>query len=607
MFGRHLFHLSLAAKCRLLFGFAVALIIASALFVPWRSLENFVHDRNARRARTFALLARAQLDPASKDWVQQQVRLNQWWNDNWSVLRLPEGSPPRLIRLPQSESPRVTQEELLAQVETTQRLLRPPLAIAERWLRSSSPVQTGEALWASVSEELRTRIAAKSRSLGRHAARLIAGEQLLLDEFQLKTVRMFQGQAPEANPGGEIAHDAWRTEKARGKPTTYRYILAVRGSATGSGQLPLLGIIDVKLEATDTNEVLLWTRVMIVLAGLCAGLLAILVFYLIVQKFILAPVRELTVLAEEIADGDFRARADIATGDEFQELANAFNDMLGRLERARVELETINKSLDTRLGELAQRNVALFEANRLKSEFLANVSHELRTPLTSIIGFADLLRDITQSDGPVDKARGTRFAHNILTSGRNLLDLINDLLDLAKIEAGRVELHRTRFSLLDICEALDDFMRPLADKKQLTLTVDLSPDLPVMHSDAGKLRQILYNLLSNAVKYTPEGGQVRLTAVLLPNGSVQLSVADTGPGIAPEDQGKIFEKFRQLDASVTREHSGTGLGLAISRELTNLLGGTIRIESEPGKGATFVVELPLESPETGHRPLPSLA
>ena len=188
-----------------------------------------------------------------------------------------------------------------------------------------------------------------------------------------------------------------------------------------------------------------------------------------------------------------------------------------------------------------------------------------------------------------------------------LLDLINDLLDLAKIEAGRVELHRTRFSLPDICEALRDFMRPLVDKKQLKLIVDLAGDLPMMHSDAGKLRQILYNLLSNAVKYTPSGGTVRLEAALGDDGQqVRLVVADTGPGIAPEDQGRIFEKFRQMDASVTREHSGSGLGLAISKELIQFLGGTIRLESEQGRGARFIVELPVECPETARWPLPSL-
>jgi signal transduction histidine kinase len=249
----------------------------------------------------------------------------------------------------------------------------------------------------------------------------------------------------------------------------------------------------------------------------------------------------------------------------------------------------------------------LFESNRLKSEFLANVSHELRTPLTSIIGFADLLRDSAQGEGVLDKKRIARFAHNILTSGRLLLDIINDLLDLAKIEAGKIELHRSSFSLRDVCEALSDFMKPLVDKNSLTFEIDLQDNLPVMYSDAGKIRQVLFNLLSNAVKYTPPGGVVRLEARSIDNDqAVQLIVADNGPGIAPEDQQRIFEKFQQLDPSVTREHSGTGLGLPISKEICNLLGGTIRLESELNKGSRFIVELPVECPEMSNRPAISL-
>ncbi len=398
-----------------------------------------------------------------------------------------------------------------------------------------------------------------------------------------------------------------RTDEQVDSSTTYRLVMAVRGEDSGAGRQPLVGLIDVQLKAPDLSSVLLWTRFMFVLAGLLAGFLAVLVFYIIVQKLILAPVRDLTVLAEDIAGGNLSARADINTGDEFQELGGAFNAMLAELERARVELETINRSLDTRLGELAETNVALYESNRLKSEFLANVSHELRTPLTSIIGFADLLRDTAQSAGELDKQRTARFAHNILTSGRMLLDLINDLLDLAKIEAGKVELHRTRFSLQDICEALGDFVRPLIEKKSLNFRLDLAEDLPSMESDAGKLRQVLYNLLSNAIKYTPERGTVSLEAVAIAgHRQVCITVSDTGPGITPEDQERIFEKFWQLDSSVTREHSGSGLGLAISKELSQLLGGNIRVESERGRGSRFIVTLPVQSPATARRPLPTL-
>jgi len=593
-----IFRLSLASKCRLLFGSAVVLIITLALFVPWRSLETLVHDRNLRRAHHLALLARAQLDPAAEDWTRQQARLDRWWADNADQLELPS-SRPRLIKLPPVGSSRPQLEQFYAHIKTAKARFQRLAAALKPWVpvRPAVPdiAQAARGLLAEHGDT----IAAKGGTALQWLAQTLQVGPPRLDPFLRKCIEDMRAD--------NSLHTIPTLVRKPGQPTAYRVALAVRGERASEGVYPLVGVINMTLEAPDTGDVLFWTRVLIVLAGLLAGFLAMLVFYLIVQKLILAPVRDLIEVSGEIAAGDFRARASIDTGDEFEELADAFNKMLTELERARVELETINRSLDTRLGELAETNVALFEANRMKSEFLANVSHELRTPLTSIIGFADLLRDSVQSEGPIDKGRLARFSHNILTSGRMLLELINDLLDLAKIEAGRIEMHRSRFSPLDICEALSDFMRPLIDKKNLHLELDMAPDLPMMHGDAGKVRQILYNLLSNAIKYTPEGGTIRLEAAGRDNGDrIVMAVADTGPGIAPEDQQKIFEKFRQMDASVTREHGGSGLGLAISRELAHLLGGSIRVESRLGHGARFVVELPAESPEAVVRPLSPL-
>jgi len=253
--------------------------------------------------------------------------------------------------------------------------------------------------------------------------------------------------------------------------------------------------------------------------------------------------------------------------------------------------------LDLRLGELAEANVSLYETNRIKNEFLANVSHELRTPLNSIIGFAELL-------GQTDDERRRRHATHILTSARMLLGIINDLLEVAKVEAGRAQVHIERVSVRDLCETLGQLVRPMADKKHLALEVDLAEDLPVMATDARKVQQILYNLLSNAVKFTPADGKVTLSARPVPAGesslrreSVVLTVADTGPGIAAADQERIFEKFHRLDDSMTREHSGAGLGLAIVKELTKLLGGRLKLESESGHGASFTVLLPIAPDE----------
>jgi signal transduction histidine kinase len=599
MSAHGIFHVSLAAKCRLLFGLAVVLIIGAALFVPWHTLETMVRDRNVQQARFAGQLAYAWMDPSSNDWSRQQELLDQWWEDNRSALRLPEKAP-RLIALPAGGVPTPFTLEALERWQEPVRWTAGTVGIL---LGNADPLvalRFAPLLWRILPEGFRDRGRAATVLLGQQFVSALLPDIQVLDEVQAEAVAYFQKDATR----NEFHAPDQRLDDG---PTVHRYILAVRRPEAGVNRRPLAGIIDMALPAPKTDEDILFTRIIVALAGSLAGFLAILVFYLITQKLILAPVRNLKTLAEQIAGGDLSARSHINTGDEFEELSTAFNDMLGQLERARVELEKINRSLDIRLGELAETNVALYESNRVKSEFLANVSHELRTPLTSIIGFADLLRDSTDSDGSIDKGRFARYVDNILTSGRMLLDIINDLLDLAKIEAGKVELHRSTFSPREVCETLADFMRPIIEKKGQSLNLALDENLPMMQSDAGKLRQILYNLLSNANKYTPEGGLLSLEAhYLVDSGHVRLAVTDNGPGIAIEDQERIFEKFRQLDSSVTREHSGTGLGLAISRELCIMLGGNIRVESEPDQGARFIIELPTEAPVSVSRPLPAL-
>jgi signal transduction histidine kinase len=178
-----------------------------------------------------------------------------------------------------------------------------------------------------------------------------------------------------------------------------------------------------------------------------------------------------------------------------------------------------------------------------------------------------------------------------------LLEMINDLLDLAKIEAGKVELSLDKISPRQITEAVVALLRPLVDKKHLHLAIELADKLPIMVSDQGKIQQILYNLMSNAVKFTPSGGSIRVSAVPADRQHVQWQVADTGPGIPAEALEHIFHKFSQVDSSETREHSGTGLGLAISKQLAHMLGGDITVASVPGQGTTFTVSLPTEAPE----------
>ncbi len=365
----------------------------------------------------------------------------------------------------------------------------------------------------------------------------------------------------------------------------------------------LAGVITVALPIPDASREQAINRAMFVAAALLSGLLALLVFYVITRRFILTPIRELRSVAGKVTEGDLSVRSELRTGDEFEQLSTSFNVMLERLRATQEELRTANRSLDTKLEEMAETNVSLYEANRLKSEFIANVSHELRTPLASIIGFAELLREAPDLES---NGKTARYTENILISGRILLEIINDLLDIAKIEAGKVEMRIEEVSLEEICRTLLEFTRPMTDKKKITATLTVGPELPVMHTDRGRVRQVLFNLLSNAIKFTGEGGRIVVELARVDERRVRIAVTDTGPGISPEHQRLIFQKFRQIDASATREHHGTGLGLAIARELTALLGGEIGVESELGRGSTFWVLLPIHAPTEAARKLVSL-
>ena len=380
----------------------------------------------------------------------------------------------------------------------------------------------------------------------------------------------------------------WRVQRGGDE---FRFAMAVRHRLPDKHPGTLRGIIDVRLPVSHVSAQ--WNSIVTVLAGASGAMLAILAFYMVTQRLVLNPLQALRGTAERVTSGDMAVRSNIQSNDEFEDLSNALNEMLKTLNEARIEQERINRSLDVRLGELAETNVGLYESNRLKNEFLANVSHELRTPLVSIIGFAELLRD-SMTDERVDANRRARFVNNILTSGRSLLDLINDLLDLAKIEAGRIELHMTEFSVAELCEDMMDFVRPLADKREQKLELSVSDDIPHVRNDVGKIKQILYNLLSNAIKFSPREGRVALQADTNGDGAIRFSVVDSGPGIPESERDHIFEKFTQLDASKSREYEGTGLGLAITRELVNVLNGKIELFNHGHGGSTFVVEIPAD-------------
>ena len=358
----------------------------------------------------------------------------------------------------------------------------------------------------------------------------------------------------------------------------------------------LAAAVVIKLPMDQTTRAIHQNRAILITAALVTAILAMVASYVIVRYVIVKPVKHLRDVSDAIAAGKLTIRSQIQTGDEFEELSHAFNRMLHNLVTMQQELRDVNGDLDRKVDELAQANMALFEMNRLKSDFLATMSHELRTPLNSIIGFSEVLAG---SDQLNDRQR--RYASNIQSSGKMLLGMINDILDLAKIESGKMEVRSEDFSIRDVCEAVTSLVRPIAERKNIDLECRLDEAIPLLRQDAGKLRQIIYNLLSNAIKFTPEGGRVTLRA-RAEGRHVVIEVEDTGIGIAEEDREKIFEKFRQArvpgqDADVlTREHQGTGLGLSIVRELTKLLGGDVHLESRPGQGSTFTIRLPMQLP-----------
>jgi signal transduction histidine kinase len=358
----------------------------------------------------------------------------------------------------------------------------------------------------------------------------------------------------------------------------------------------LAGVVSIRLPMEQTNQAIHRNRAILISAALVTAIMAMIASYVIVRYVIVKPVKHLRDVSDAIAAGKLNIRSQIQTGDEFEELSHAFNRMLHNLVAMQQELRDVNVDLDRKVDELAQANMALFEMNRLKSDFLATMSHELRTPLNSIIGFSEVLAGTEQLN-----ERQRRYASNIQSSGKMLLGMINDILDLAKIESGKMEVRTEDFSIRDVCEALTSLARPIAERKNIDLELRLDEAIPLLRQDPGKLRQILYNLLSNAIKFTPEGGRVSLR-VRTEGRFVVIDVADTGIGIAEEDREKIFEKFRQAggpgqeDGVLTREHQGTGLGLSIVRELTKLLGGDVHLESHPGQGSTFTIRLPMQLP-----------
>jgi signal transduction histidine kinase len=612
--------ISLAAKCQLLFGLAVLVIIAGALAVPWQRMEQLAKQPNIKAARFAADLVFRQAHEGVTGPATHSTTMPGGTGGGpatgtaagWDRAVLIEGrySKPRILVASAPNGGLVNADGERDEIaEAALRTFRQHLQETEYW-------KMGEVKGSGGRGEPVYRYAA--------AIRLDTSCLPCHEEYAawalgrtLPAPRSGSAEGGGAGRGTTTRSGAGRRgaatmEAAGGGVGTSAEPTAQTGLIAGAGA-PVVGVVRIDVPyQTDENQLLL-NRIVIVVAGILGGALAIVVFYLITSRLILQPVRVLKNTAEKVAEGDLNIRSAISTGDEFQHLSETFNTMLANLKASRDQLEATNRSLDTRVGELAQSNVDLYEANRLKSEFLTNVTHELRTPLNAIIGFADLLAEMAAKGGD---PKQQRYSENIRVSAKQLLDLINDLLDLAKIEAGKLILREEKVNVADMCEAMANFMRPLAQKKDIAVEVALDPDMPLVMTDPGRFQQILYNFLSNAIKFTPNAGRVTIGArsereAVAAEGvppaeggaaaqtaekpvAVRVSVTDTGPGISPEDQKLIFEKFRQLDGSVTRHHAGSGLGLAISRELAAMLGGRIELNSTVGKGSTFAVIIPIE-------------
>jgi signal transduction histidine kinase len=296
------------------------------------------------------------------------------------------------------------------------------------------------------------------------------------------------------------------------------------------------------------------------------GLFLALALGLLLSWSVVSPLRRTQESLSAIAAGDFAARVEVPNRDEIGALAADVNRMSDELGRLYQELET---------------------ASRHKSDFLATMSHELRTPLNAIIGFSEVLHE--QMFGELNE-RQLSYVHDVLEAGRHLLSLINDVLDLAKIEAGRMDLELSQVVLHDLLRSAVSMHSERADRAAIALTVATTPERITIDADERRLRQVVFNLLSNAVKFTPAEGRIDVSAHF-EDGHVEVAVADTGPGIPAEDQTTIFEEFEQ--AADGRRAEGTGLGLPLSRKLVELHGGRLWVESAPGHGSTFRFTLPV--------------
>jgi signal transduction histidine kinase len=325
----------------------------------------------------------------------------------------------------------------------------------------------------------------------------------------------------------------------------------------------------------------IFRTVLLLLAGIGLSVLASLV---LAQRMV-TPIRVLQEGAARIGAGDLGHRIEMRTGDEVETLGEEFNRMTTRLQESYANLEDKVKE---RTSELAAALEQLEIASKHKSEFLANMSHELRTPLNAILGYTELIMDKIYGDVP---EKIEEVLERLEKNGRHLLGLINDVLDLSKIEAGQLTLSLNDYSMQEVVHTVVNSVESLAEEKNLALRISVASDLTVGKGDEQRIAQVFLNLVGNAIKFTEEG-EVKVE-VTSSNSKFLVAVSDTGPGLSETDQQRIFEEFRQADSSSTKKKGGTGLGLAISKKIVAMHGGRIWVESSPGQGSTFWFTLPV--------------
>jgi signal transduction histidine kinase len=427
---------------------------------------------------------------------------------------------------------------------------------------------------------------------------------------------------PEAAPGRPWAGRAWADPATRARQiawegdTVYEVAHPIKtrrvrrerealgfpaapGTAGGAAvEERTIGLarMGMSLSVRRVSDTLTGVRQTITRVLLLAGLAGIVVTVLLV-RIIVRPIKELVTGTARLSEGALDYRVPVASQDEIGDLARSFNRMAQVLRQREEELQAhgealahLNAQLSQQQEELRQINLQLASASRHKSEFLANMSHELRTPLNAVVGFAELLAAGTY--GPLPPKVEEPLTE-IRQNAKRLMGLISDVLDLAKIEAGRMELVCAEYLASEVVESVAATVRPLAEQRGLALHVEVEAGLPEGLGDAQRIAQALLNLAGNAVKFTPAGA-VHLRASRAGDAFL-FEVTDTGIGVPREALGEIFEAFHQVDASPTRQYGGVGLGLSIAKRFVEMHGGRMRVESEPGRGSTFGFTVPIRA------------